>query len=283
MKCFTVTAQGKLEHLAISHDPYPHVAIGEAGRGRKLSRVPLGQKDFPPEAMHVRTPCSLRGAPMFGVPRCRKCGIPCAPDSGVSGSVHPDEGFHEVQLSELNRASVIKTRAKGTILLVKETKEDNRALVVLAVKAGFRGSIRWSIRTGKKVPCEHGKTFFRHDVNLDACRKCGQAWIATEGYTVQHPEAGLQDEKIPLSEGGNESVTLLAEGRCAQGGAGRMGGHSEYLVILKPGARLEVRRGGRLYGADPVIHAYWDGEDLHVGTPDVVCQAAYEDEDGEEL
>lgn len=47
MRCFTVTT--RLENgIRVSEKPYPHIAVGEAGRGRKLSRVALGSRDFDP-------------------------------------------------------------------------------------------------------------------------------------------------------------------------------------------------------------------------------------------
>jgi hypothetical protein len=65
-------------------------------------------------------------------------------------------------------------------------------------------------------------------------------------------------------------VTVLAEGRCAEGQAGRMGGHAEQLLLLESGARITVTRHGRLYGACPtVLVTYADGE-LRAGAPDEV-------------
>lgn len=46
---------------------------------------------------------------------------------------------------------------------------------------------------------------------------------------------------------------IRGEGRCAQGGAGRMGGGPEYLLALPLGASVEILRYGRLYGKAPWI------------------------------
>jgi len=45
-----------------------------------------------------------------------------------------------------------------------------------------------------------------------------------------------------------KGVHIIAEGKCAQGAAGYMGGGPELLVALEPGHKVEVHRGGRLYG-----------------------------------
>jgi hypothetical protein len=44
-------------------------------------------------------------------------------------------------------------------------------------------------------------------------------------------------------------VKIIAEGRCAQGIAGRVGGGPELLLLAEPGAKIEIIREGRLYGA----------------------------------
>jgi hypothetical protein len=46
-----------------------------------------------------------------------------------------------------------------------------------------------------------------------------------------------------------EEVTVIAEGFCAQGAAGRMGGGPEYLIRGPVGSTFTIRRKGRLYGA----------------------------------
>jgi len=45
-----------------------------------------------------------------------------------------------------------------------------------------------------------------------------------------------------------QGVIVLAEGECAQGDAGRMGGGPEYLAVVADGGTATVNRSGRLYG-----------------------------------
>lgn len=95
MRCFTVRAEA-MAGLTVRTEPYAHVEVGEAGRGRRLTRVALGSRDF------------------------------------------------EVVPEVLARASAIRTRAKGTVLLVQEKDGDTRrALVLLAVPMGYRGGTAW--------------------------------------------------------------------------------------------------------------------------------------------
>lgn len=55
---------------------------------------------------------------------------------------------------------------------------------------------------------------------------------------------------------------ILAEGYCAQGDAGRMGGGHEYLIALQPGEGFSIQRSGRLYGSSDLICFSWNGEFL---------------------
>jgi hypothetical protein len=152
--------------LRIARHPYPHVPVGEEGRGRKMVRVPLA---------------------------------PSLADTLTDDTTCPDD-------------VAIGRTPDGRLLILPAVPGDPRALVLLAVPAGYRGSTQ----------------------------------IAHEG-----------------------SVTVLAEGYCAEGQAGRMGGHAEQLLLLEPGARVTVTRRGRLYGACPTVLVVYDGE-LRAGAPDEV-------------
>lgn len=46
-----------------------------------------------------------------------------------------------------------------------------------------------------------------------------------------------------------QGVIVVAEGACAQGAAGRMGGGPEYLAVVADGGSATINRSGRLYGA----------------------------------
>jgi hypothetical protein len=48
-------------------------------------------------------------------------------------------------------------------------------------------------------------------------------------------------------------VIVLAEGACAQGDAGRMGGGPEYLAVIADGGTATINRSGRLYGKAETI------------------------------
>jgi len=56
----------------------------------------------------------------------------------------------------------------------------------------------------------------------------------------------------PPHPGAPEPLRVIAEGYCAQGGAGRMGGGPEILAAVKPGS-FELYRRGRLYGAPRIV------------------------------
>ena len=50
-----------------------------------------------------------------------------------------------------------------------------------------------------------------------------------------------------------QGITILAEGTCAQGDAGRMGGGPEYLLVVAEGGSALIHRTGRLYGQPSVL------------------------------
>ncbi|RKO61818.1 hypothetical protein [Caldibacillus debilis] len=237
MKIFKVTKHGVFEGVGFVTDPYPHIPIGEEGRGRRLVRFPLAAR------------------------------------------------FAEsLESTRIERASIIKTRQKGTLLMVEEKDPaDRRALVHLAVEAGFRGGAEWTGPKQTDVPCP-----YQGDPNClsvrwekdggQYCRECGTRLIY-ENFMHFHPKEGTVVDFPELDY--VPGVTVLAMGWRAQGDAGRMGGHPEYLVILQPGTLLRVRRTGRLYGAPPVKYLHWDGETLQFGTYDEVFPPSYEPEEGE--
>jgi hypothetical protein len=45
-----------------------------------------------------------------------------------------------------------------------------------------------------------------------------------------------------------QGIIILAQGECAQGDAGRMGGGPEYLAVVAADGSATVNRSGRLYG-----------------------------------
>jgi len=96
MKCYTIVDKEPVQWINIKEEPYPHIAIGEQGRGRKISRVGLGKRDFSP------TP------------------------------------------KKIEKASVIRTKEKGTLLVIAEKQQnDDRILVVLGIPMGYRGHTEW--------------------------------------------------------------------------------------------------------------------------------------------
>lgn len=50
-----------------------------------------------------------------------------------------------------------------------------------------------------------------------------------------------------------QGVIVVAEGACAQGDAGRMGGGPEYLAVVADGGSATINRSGRLYGAPATL------------------------------
>ena len=206
MKLFTVTKRGVENGIAVEFDRFFFLAVGEEGRGRKKVRLPM--VDELGKSTLKTVPCPGRGRISMTPYTCKICGEVYTPQHIAfrgNGYMHTT-GTVEAP-GVLQRASVICTKAKGTLLLVPEKDDDNKkAFVKLAVEAGFRGTT-----------------------------------------------------KAEFSDG----VRVLKEGICAQGAAGRMGRHSEYLIAMEPGAYAIVERFGRLYGDLSIVRVDFDGEELH--------------------
>lgn len=228
MRLWTVTAptardsQAATAGIVATATPAgPAILLGEDGRGRRLACVPLGS----------RTPPTLAPAPSADR-RDQVAGI-------------------------VLRAGFV--RAGRTVRAVAETPEDGgdvRAAIAIRVPAGYRGDTGWQrYELGSACPYRGHDDLFgdfaRRDVSgVDSgpChyRHCGEP-LAGEGLTQHHPDTGTVDwvASLPADTPG---VTLIAEGRCAAGQAGRMGGHLEWLLIVRPETRFRIIRFGRLYG-----------------------------------
>ena len=76
---------------------------------------------------------------------------------------------------------------------------------------------------------------------------------------------GCRDNDYTTSE---LPLNVLANGKIAQGDAGRMGSGEELIGILPANKVYRVSRGGRLYGAEPVFYYLFDGATIQVATPE---------------
>ena len=150
------------------------------------------------------------------------------------------------------RAAVLRL-ADGTIVLDDERNhEDQRALVLVQIPAGFRGGTEWNAAEYRMVPCEGGQRTWDYK-----CSKCGEPWEENK----PHPEGNTLQRWEPFPP---EGIKVIAEGQCAEGDAGAMGNHTEKLLIMEPGSMFRVRRDGRLYGEPRKRYVRWTGETLQL-------------------
>lgn len=209
MRLFTVTKLGFENGIKVEKDTFYFISAGEEGRGRKKVRLPM--VDELGRSTLETAPCPRRGKISMTPYTCPVCGEAYTPQRIA---FRGDGYMHTTGTVEapgvLHRASLIRTKEKGTLLLVPEKDGDNKkVLVKLAVEAGFRGTT-----------------------------------------------------KAQFSDG----IEVLKTGVCAQGAAGRMGDHSEYLIVMNPGSYAIVERFGRLYGSPSIVRVDFDGEDLRFRT-----------------
>jgi hypothetical protein len=218
MRLFEVQTEGVTEGLPLHREPFPHVAVGEEGRGRRLARLPLGRQ--------------------------------------FAASLGEAE--------RVLRGSVIRTRERGTLLLVEERPpQDARALVALCVYYGYRGSVSYT-GPGVMVACpSQGRP--APEIRCERCGALYPASLERQGINMFspeniHPDEGTVWDWQPLEE--VPGCTVLLEGVVAEGGAGRMASGPQYLAILEPGVRLVAHRTGRTYGKPCDLLIAWDGETL---------------------
>ena len=176
----------------------------------------------------------------------------------------------------IGAASVLKTRERGTLLVVAPCPgDDRRALALVDIAAGFRGGTAWTGVTTDVAPCPNRGKPRGYDVTDHAgeCNACG-AIVPEDGV---HADEGTVTPWPAFPPAG---ITVLAEGARAQGDAGRMGGHAVRLLIMEPGAMFRVVRSGRLYGAPSKRYVRWTGERMELGTFDELFPPSAEDTAG---
>lgn len=166
------------------------------------------------------------------------------------------------------RASVLRTKEKKTLLLVAERDPaDRRALVLTDVAAGFRGSTMWTAATYVVKPCPR-----RGDAGAHyQCDVCGVEYPASKDGDLFWKQENVHPDTGDMRAWGSfppAGVTVLAQGYKADGIAGRMGGHAVRLLMMEPGSVVRVVRNGRLYGAPAFRYIKWDGERIQLGTRD---------------
>lgn len=159
-----------------------------------------------------------------------------------AGQIYPGiqlnkEGKIEVGEAGRGRKLVLAPTPPGAKIEVDRmveapAKEGERACIVhLLDCSGYRGG--WSLQPARDPQARRAQREHADPLGQDHDR-------------AQCPTCSTWDAaKVPAGR-------IIAEGRCAQGDAGGMGGGPEYLMVLPEGESVEVRRSGRLYGA-PVL------------------------------
>ncbi len=159
--------------------------------------------------------------------------------------------------TSIERASILKTHEDGALWLVEPQGHDKRAIVHVRVTAGLRGTTVISGASYTMVPCPRRG----QQISAVTCDACG-AGIRAAGWAKRHPDAGSVPKWSSFPPKG---VTPLAEGYCARGDAGHMGGHCELLLLMEPGSAIRVLRQGRLLGRPAQRIVEWTGVEIRLG------------------
>lgn len=158
----------------------------------------------------------------------------------------------------LERTSVLKLQDQTLILAEERNPDDRRALALVQISAGFRGSTKWTAANDDMAVCQNSE---RHRNGYGNCSSCGVTW--PEGQ--DHPAGKTLHMWGTFPSPG---VKVIAEGYCAQGDAGYAGGHAEKLLIMEPCSAFRIVRLGRLYGVPSRRYVRWTGEVMEVGSWD---------------
>lgn len=244
MQAFTIQTNGVKEGIDVQNNPYPHIGVGEEGRGRRYVRFPV---------------------------------IPDLAHSLKDGCLH--------------RASIIKTRKKGTLLAVPEKDPDKRALVLLDIEMGYRGGVYYTTAQRQVIHCYSEASHFTFPYTCGACgaeyKKEGDLFIHPESTSLAYITFGGNIDKDEGRWEFHEKAAIkaaipqiLAQGKHAQGLAGRMGVGNNYLVIMNPGDTIRAVRTGRLYGATAEMFIHWDGQEMKMGKKDEIF-SPFEETEGE--
>ena len=144
----------------------------------------------------------------------KQVSIPPPPGSTVEGDVVMD---------------IPGTAAGGIVVLVKD-------------RSGYRGD--WNVCKGRPEA--------QYDLwskRIDAHRPPNGDGPLAEGHTRESDGRCAVCDAIGINSPRQPAEwTVIAEGACAQGIAGHMGGGPEYLAVLAHGQSVQINRGGRLYG-----------------------------------
>lgn len=109
----------------------------------------------------------------------------------------------------------------------------------------------------------------------------GTMFAINERHAVEARRKALtaaREARWPIARGAAAIAAvggrIIAEGACAQGDAGYMGGGAEWLLRLPEGAVLEVARTGRLYGTPARVRLSVRGGEVIATDPKAEAEAA---------
>lgn len=117
------------------------------------------------------------------------------------------------------------------------------ALVLIPDQSGFRGG--WSLRDAYTA-AEWDEAVRPSPSHRDGCPNWSRWSTPVAGQGC--PGCDSQAEWRAGNHERSHRAQVIAEGYCAQGNAGGMGGGPEYLLVLAHGQAVEICRSGRLYG-----------------------------------
>lgn len=241
MRCFAVNEDRVLPSISVNYTPYPHIPVGEEGRGRTLVRFPVAQK--------------------------------------FASTLDQRDGWAEVKRGSILRTREKKTLLlveerdplDRRVLVLVDIAAGYRGSTKWT---GINGGFAPCLCRGKDLGIFDRET----TPEGDRCIYCGILLEEYGNYLHYHPHSGNSYQYEPFP---SQGVTVLAEGYRAQGEAGRMGGHAVRLLVMEPGACFRVVRFGRLYGAPAERIVYWDGENLRLGEYNEVFPPACETPEGD--
>lgn len=163
----------------------------------------------------------------------------------------------------------------------EETSQDEEVIVVFKPRAGYRGLMSLSGRFERKFKCRE----YSCNLMCDTREEMIEHLLSKHRYSFDplKPDVLLYESSFGKDYVFKNKITssflstlvpelnILAEGKIAQGAAGRMGSNQQLILILPKDVVVGWAIGGRVYGNPREYEMWWDGEKLN-------CMAAAERE-----
>lgn len=254
MRCYEIRASSIGENgypgirTAAAPDGGRYIALGEEGRGRRLTRIPLAPELAALEEIERASAFRRSDGSIYLGPETRP------DDRRALAAIRIDGGY------------------RGEAIWTHPERDP-----AYAEPCPNQGHYWQADEIGETCPiCGAGMPAYMDDYFRRLTRHHPR-----EGTRPGYPPIPGPDRPGALWT--LPGLTIIAEGWRAQGEAGRMGCHPERLCILEPGTAIRIERTGRTYGRPWELWIRWTGEQMLLGDRSILASPEALTQGGEEI